>query len=216
MYSPRSMEMHPWTPYSSSGFTNGCRHWSYVYTWPQSPPLSQQRVSFRPPTILSTREEKINPCHGSECVTVIRNPFCVVRWCYSPVLWYPCLKSPRWKFNGPWQRRVVAPQAARTSLLVAGVVQWLCIVLNRWQTKPNFHASCIAIINKQGSAAVVHHSLVHTIVMMILKRIKMPSIKTKGCLLCISSGKKSCRVELVGLCVRCWFYILHFRSKVSD
>jgi hypothetical protein len=102
MYSPRSMEMHPWTPYSNSGFRKENKHESSVYTWPQSCPLSIYCLSpmdkslsfrplcFRPPSLLSNTQKQVNPCHGPKCVTVIRDSFWVGLWCYSSVLWYPC------------------------------------------------------------------------------------------------------------------------------
>ena len=39
----------------------------------------------------------------------------------------------RWNLNGRLETRTVAPQAATTALLVAGLALWVCLVGNRWQ-----------------------------------------------------------------------------------
>jgi hypothetical protein len=41
----------------------------------------------------------------------------------------------------PWKQMLVAPRAAWTSLLVAGMAHWLCLELHRWQRKANLHSS---------------------------------------------------------------------------
>jgi hypothetical protein len=35
----------------------------------------------------------------------------------------------------PWKQGLGAPQAATTELLVGGLPQWVCFVLDRWQEK---------------------------------------------------------------------------------
>ena len=37
------------------------------------------------------------------------------------------------RFNDFWKLRIVAPQAAATELLIAGMAQWVCFVCSRWQ-----------------------------------------------------------------------------------
>jgi len=93
-------------------FTHDLNHARFLYTVSLSLPwtsLSLRPLCFRPPTVLSTTEEQDNPCHGPECVTVIRDSFLVGLWCYSSVLWYPCSIHgyQRWNVCGC---NVVAPE----------------------------------------------------------------------------------------------------------
>ena len=45
------------------------------------------------------------------------------------------LRAPGWNLNGRLETKTVAPQAATTELLVAGLAQWVHFVCNRWQEK---------------------------------------------------------------------------------
>lgn len=81
-------------------FTHDLNHHRFLYTLCPSatdrkyairPLCHRLSRCFRPPTILSTTEEQDNLCHGPKCVTLIRDSPCMVLWCYSSVLWYPCV-----------------------------------------------------------------------------------------------------------------------------
>jgi len=51
------------------------------------------------------------------------------------VVWTITSCSPQWNLNGRLETRTVAPHATTTELLVAGFVQWVRFIWNRWQRK---------------------------------------------------------------------------------
>ena len=59
-----------------------------------------------------------------------------------------------------WKHRLVAPQAAATELLVAGLVQWVYFVRDRWQEKSLYEQgeSHTMHVKIEGRAREIRHT----------------------------------------------------------